>query len=271
VFAVSTIARRAWYTVVLGGLLAVLAGCQLDVDVTMTMEPDGSGELVVVAVADAELVASDPGLLGALELPDATAAGWTVEGPTEGDDGGATVTLRHPFATAEEATNLLRSLGPPLAADVTVTRTATDEEVTVVVTGSAVLADGNVAAFADADMIAALGGTPFAEQFGDVAASPSEAMTVDLIVALPGEITASNTGSDGGTVTWALPLDGATTELNATATLGDSDGAGWASAVSTGALIAMVAWLVVGALLVAAVLRARHRRRSRPVNLTRYR
>ena len=67
----------------------------------------------MTAVADADVVAQAPGLAESLQFADAVAAGWVVEGPTATEDGGLTVTLRHPVTSAEEATNLLASLGPP--------------------------------------------------------------------------------------------------------------------------------------------------------------
>ena len=70
-----------------------------------------------------------PGLAGSLVLDDATAAGWVVEGPAATEAGGLSVTLRHPFATVQEAANLLNSLGPPFG-NVALERTATEDEVT---------------------------------------------------------------------------------------------------------------------------------------------
>ena len=90
-----------------------LAACRLDATVELTIGADGTGELAVTAVADADVVAQAPGLAESLQFADAVAAGWVVEGPTATEDGGLTVTLRHPVTSAEEATNLLASLGPP--------------------------------------------------------------------------------------------------------------------------------------------------------------
>ena len=91
----------------------VLAGCRLDVAVDTTVNADGTGEVVVAGVVDKDVVDRVPGLAGSLVLDDATAAGWVVEGPVGTEDGGLTVTLRHPFTTVQEAANLLNSLGPP--------------------------------------------------------------------------------------------------------------------------------------------------------------
>jgi hypothetical protein len=244
----------------------LLAGCRLDAGVTMTMNPDGSGEVVLVVTVDADVVAQVPGLAGALQLPDATAAGWTVEGPTTTEAGGLTVTLRHSFATAEEATSLLRSIGPPFNPDVTVSRTATDEEVSVTVTGTASLAGGTYDAFADGALIQAAGGVPFAAQLAASGATPAQSMGVQLSMRLPGRIEHTTGSERDGAVVWDLALDGSTTDLATAAVLraGDDDG-GWAGPVSTVALVLLIAWLIAGVALVILVVRARQRRRNRPL------
>ena len=56
--------------------LVLLAGCRLDVEVGITMNADGTGEVAVTATVDADVVAQAPNLAGALMLPDAQEAGW---------------------------------------------------------------------------------------------------------------------------------------------------------------------------------------------------
>ncbi|MGB1824141.1 MAG: hypothetical protein ACPHO9_06125, partial [Ilumatobacteraceae bacterium] len=59
----------------------LLSACRLDVDVAVTMDADGSGSVRVRAVADAELVAAEPGVVEGLAVDDLRAVGWTVTGP----------------------------------------------------------------------------------------------------------------------------------------------------------------------------------------------
>ena len=94
--------------------LLALTACRLDVTVNVEMEPDGTGIVTLDAVADAELVAQVPDLIDDLRLDDAIENGWVVEGPTLTEDGGATITLTHPFSSAAELANVLTSIGPPL-------------------------------------------------------------------------------------------------------------------------------------------------------------
>jgi hypothetical protein len=83
-----------------------LAACKVDTRVDVVVQPDGTGNITLTAVADAELVQKTPGLAEDLRFDDVTAAGWTVDGPTPTADGGLTVSVAHPFATVEEATAL---------------------------------------------------------------------------------------------------------------------------------------------------------------------
>lgn len=263
------------------GLLAVaalvlLAGCRLDVDVGMTMNADGSGEIVVTAVVDADVVAQAPDLSGALMLPDALDAGWTVEGPTATDSGGMTVTLRHTFTDAIEATNLLRSIGPPFNVDILVTRTATEDEVATALSGTASLAGGTFDAFADGPLVEAIGAIPFAQPLQASGATPPESMSVELTVRLPGNIENTTGERSQGAAVWNLPLDGTSTDLTTNAVLRAGDGSGWAGPVATILLILLVAWIVAAAAFVVRVVqvrrrRNRRRRRSSPHMSNRYR
>src|ERR671911_239027 len=89
-------ARPVWPALVGGA-------CRLDVGVVVRLGADGTGEITVTATADADVIAqAPPGLAGDLRFDDAAAGGWVVDGPTPTEDGGLTITLRHPVASAEE-------------------------------------------------------------------------------------------------------------------------------------------------------------------------
>ncbi|MET0910248.1 MAG: hypothetical protein ABWZ99_12315 [Ilumatobacteraceae bacterium] len=242
----------------------VLVGCRLDVAVDTTVTADGTGEVVVTGVVDKDVVDRVPGLSGSLVLDDATAAGWVVEGPVGTEDGGLTVTLRHPFTTVQEAANLLNSLGPPFG-NVVFEYAATDDDVTVTLTGTLSLPGGTWDAFGDQAMLTSTGGTPFGAQLAETGANPAESMAVELSVDLPGEIEETTGDRRDGAVHWSAPLDGSVEDLATRAVLSEGGGGGWASALGTAALVLLIAWLVIGIGLVVLVLRARGRRRSRPV------
>jgi len=246
--------------------LLALTGCRLDVDVELTIGPDGTGELVVTAVADAELVERVPGLVDDLRLDDATAAGWSVEGPTAApdDDGGLVLTLRHPVTSADDATNLLASLGPPFSG-VTMSRQLGPEgsnEATTALAGQLQLT-GGFDAFADSDLLAAVGGTPFATDIAEAGATPTESMSITFRADLPGVVESTTGTSRDGAIEWSAPLNGDAQDVATTTAQRPEDGNGWAGPLSVLALVLLVVWVLVAVAVIALVVRARARRRHR--------
>src|SRR3954468_3578741 len=159
-----TLHRLRLVLVALGAL--ALTACHLDVTVDVAMQPDGTGTVTVEAVADPELVAQVPGLVDDLRLDDAVANGWQVSGPTAREDGGMSLTLTHPFHSAEELASVLNSIGPPLT-DMQVARTVDPADAngptTNAIDGTLVLPNG-YESFADAALVQAMGGQPFGDQ-----------------------------------------------------------------------------------------------------------
>jgi hypothetical protein len=210
-----------------------------------------------MAVADADVVAQAPGLADDLRFDDATAAGWVVEGPAPTDDGGLTVTLRHPVTSAAEATNLLASLGPPFSG-VRFERSTVEDTATNVLSGQLTLPAG-FESFVDADLLAAVGGSPYADELAAAGATPAESMSVALRAALPGEVEETTGTADGDRLVWEAPLDGTTADVLARTVQG-ADSGGWATALSVGALLLLVFWALAAGAFIVAVARARRRR-----------
>jgi hypothetical protein len=245
------------------GVLA-LASCRVDVDVIVALGPDGSGEVVVTATADAELVQQAPGLAEDLRFDDAIAAGWVVEGPGITEDGGLTVTLRRPVTSAADANSVLASLGPPFV-DVRLERTVDDddpERVTVNLTGQLQLSDG-FASFADSDLTSAIGGAPVAAEIAAAGATPTESLDVVLRAELPGAIESTTGEQEGNTVTWSAPLDGTALDLATTTEQRPDRGPAWSGPVSWLALLLLVAWLALVGVAGWAIMRGRRRRAAR--------
>jgi hypothetical protein len=243
----------------LAACAVAFAGCRVDVDVLLEIGADGTGELVVTATADADVVQQAPGLAADLRFGDARAAGWRVEGPSPTEDGGLTVSLRHRVTSAEEATNLLASLGPPFQ-DVHLERTTVEDEATWTLSGQLVLADG-FASFADSDLTTAVGGPPFSERLSSV--SPEESMTIDFAADLPGEVEETTGDERDGRLEWTAPLDGSSTDLASRTVQRPSTGSSWARPLSILALMVLVAWVVVAVWFIVHVTNARRRRRAR--------
>jgi hypothetical protein len=260
---------RRMYPVLVVLCTIVLSACRLDVTVDVAMNPDGTGTVTVDALADAELVSRVPDLADDLRLDDAVANGWQVEGPTPDEGGGMTIRLTHTFTSAADLASVLNSIGPPLL-DMRAARTTADGEqgdTTNAIDGELRLSDG-YGSFADADLVAAVGGQPYGDELAASGLAPNEAMSVRFRVALPGELVSSTgTEVDGGVIEWTAPLDGTSQRVLAqTVQRPAGTGNGWARPVATAALIALVVWVgvsVVGIGYVAVARRSRRRRRER--------
>jgi hypothetical protein len=245
--------------------IVLLSSCRLDIAVTVAMEPDGTGIVTLVATADAELVAQVPDLVDDLRLDDAVANGWQVEGPVAADDGSLTITLSHEFASATELANVLNSIGPPLTRmEAARTFDAATEQTTNATNGVMVLANG-YESFADADLLAAVGGLPFAAEIGASGLAPADAMSFVYRVSLPGEIvTADGLQVDDGVIEWTAALDGTEQSLLVqTVQRPEGSGNSWAGPLSSLALVALIVWVVAAAAFIVFVAFARHNRRRR--------
>ena len=237
----------------------VLSACHVNVTVDIFMGADGSGRITVTALADSDVVNKAPGLADDLRFDDAMAAGWTVTPPTSTDDGGLRVELTHQFANPEEATALLQSIngsGGPLH-NVTLSRVVRDVGTTVSLTGS--LRIDGMGAFADPDVLAAVGATPYAEEIVASGQGPSQAVTVTLRATLPGKVTSSTGTMADGKVSWIVPLDGSQLDLTTNAVDDHATAKIWGIA-SSAALIAMIAWCVIAVGFIAWVVQQRKRR-----------
>ena len=240
----------------------VLAGCHVDTTVDISMKADGSGRITLTAVADAEVVNQAPGLAEDLRFDDAETAGWTVTGPTETSDGGLRVELTHPFANPEEASALLQSIngsGGPLHS-VALSRRVDPDGTTVSLVGS--LRIDGLTAFADPDVLAAVGATPYADQIAASSQGPSQAVGVTVRATLPGKLSSATGTISGNTVSWIVPLDGSQLDLATSALDDHGSGKVWGVAANA-ALIALVAWCVLAAAFIFWVARQRQRRAHR--------
>lgn len=249
-------------------IVAVLAGCRLDIVVTVAMDPDGTGTVTVLATADDELLERAPGVLDDLRFDDATAQGWTIGQPEATPDGTA-LTLSHEFHSAEELANVLNSIGGPFAGTWQAARTPgtgdAEGHISNAVIGTLQLVDG-YAAFSDSDLTAAVGGQPFGEALAASGLSVDQAMSLTLRVELPGELVqSSGVEVSEGVFEWQPPLDGSATAVEAvTVQRPASEGKAWAGPLATVALIALVAWLAVSiAFIVFVVIARRSKRRKR--------
>ena len=255
---------RQWGVVTRRVLLIVisalaLTACRLDVEVDVVIEPDGTGIVTVHAVADAELAGKVPGLVEDLRFDDAVAAGWTIDGPTTTDTGDVEITLTHGVTSPEELANVLNSIGPPFTS-MAAARTTVDDQTSNAIDGVLTLPNG-FESFADADLVAAVGGLPFGDEFTASAATPADSMSVTFRVKLPGELV-STTGAevDPDVFQWSAPLDGSSVNVTTQTVQRPAEGGSWAEPVATAALIALIVWIVLAVGFIAFVLGARAKR-----------
>jgi hypothetical protein len=247
--------RRGFIVIV----VMLLSACRVDTTVNIAMRANGTGTVTITAVADADVVAKAPGLADDLRFDDAKTAGWTVTEPAKTSDGGLQVEVSHTFANPEEATALLQSIngsGGPLHS-ATLTRTLTDRGTLVSLAGT--LRIDGLAAFADPDVLAAVGATPYAEEVAASNSSPSQAIGVTVRAALPGKLTSATGTLKDGSVSWVVPLDGSQLDLATNAIDDHGTAKIWGIAASV-ALAALIAWCVLAAIFIAWVVRQRQRR-----------
>ena len=196
--------RRLLLPLVLLVALAASA-CRVHTTVTVAMVEDGSGEVSVAVVLDADALArvpdvDDDGTSGLADLAalvrteDLVAAGWTVDEPVEAGDGGASLTVSRPFGTPEEADLILAELTGADGAlqDLDLRRSTSFGSTELGFSGTADLS-GGLESFGDEGLAAALDGEPLgldAAAIEAVAGVPlSEAVTVEVTSDLDGEST----------------------------------------------------------------------------------
>ena len=241
-----------------------LTACKVDTTVHVQVNADGTGSITLTAVADAEVVAQAPGLAEDLRFDDAIAAGWALTAPAATDTGGLQVVLTHEFATVEEATALLQSIngpGGPLH-DIALTRAVTDDDITTGLAGT-LRVDGGIDAFADPDVLAAIGGSPYADDIAATNLRPTDVVTFTFSLELPGEAMTPAGGTPAtadAALAWSVPLDGTSADLATTTVLAQGQPSSVWGTVARIALVALVAWCVGAVAFIAFVARARTQR-----------
>lgn len=255
---------RRTLSVLAAGIALLLSACRVDTAVDVQVQSDGTGTITVTATADAEVVQQAPGLADDLRLDDAVAAGWVLDGPTPTDSGGLTVTLTHSFLTVEEASALLRSVNGPAGPlhDLAVTRAVSDAELTTSLTGSLQF-EGGLDALADADLLAVLEGTPYADNLAARGLQPGDAFGFTFTATLPGASPQASAFGDLTPLSWTVPLDGSAIDVSTVSVLPRGTGSGTWGVVADVAEVLLVVWCVASVGFIVFVARARRARAER--------
>jgi hypothetical protein len=239
-------------------LALLLAACRVDTSVDVTMHPDGTGVVTLTVVADKDVVAQAPRLADDLRYDDAVKAGWKVDGLTTTADGGLKLVMHHDVTSAADATKVLQSINGdngPLHG-VTIDRVVTSDRVITSMKGT-LRVDGGLDAFADPDVLKAIGGAPYAEAISAAHLKPTDVVTVAFTAHLPGSVTSASKQ-----LSWSVPIDGTSADLAATGSLAQGSSGAWGT-LSTAALIALVLWVVAATAFIIFVARARRARSRR--------
>ncbi len=173
-------------------MVLAATGCQVDVDVTVTVEDDASGDVIVDVILDEAAAEKVTELDAMLETSDLTEAGWDV-GPAESTAaGGLVVSASKPFGTAEELVSILGEVAGPeqLFRDVEVLRERPFGQVDLGF-GGVLDPSGGLEQFGDADLGAALGGFPLGvdldELEEELGVDPASTVSVNLETVMAGQ------------------------------------------------------------------------------------
>jgi hypothetical protein len=233
-------------------VVVVASACEVRTTVTVDVADDGSGTVEVAVDLDAEAVAQLPDLDGdgvsdAADLAalvrddDLVAAGWTVEGPDTGDDGGVRLQANRTFGTPGEADRVLAELTGSSGAlrDLGVTRSESFGRTRYRFEGTADLS-GGLEAFGDEGLAAALEG----EALGEDAAAIEERIGRPLADTFTLEVTAR---LPGGSTSWSPRLGDAPLDMRSDSTRYDWPvlGLAFVAVVCLGALVAVLVLRVV--------------------------
>ncbi len=250
--------RRLRLAVLIAFTLAVCAGCRVDTEVAVTVEPDGGGTVVVTVTLDREAAAEVPDLDQSLLVDDLEATGWTVRGPEPQPGGGARVVASRRFANPDQLDDVVGQLtvdGGPIR-DFQLTRDHSFGATHYRLEGTVDLS-GGLDAFGDEALRDTLGGQMLGRSPEELAAElgvpPEEAFRFRVRVRLPGSVEHNGDGGDGAAV-WSPELGAEPLTVEASSTRRQPEA--WLFAVASAlAAVGFLATLVL-------ILRL-NRRRSR--------
>jgi hypothetical protein len=245
----------------------LLSSCRVDQSVSLTVKPNGSGEVTVVITADKNIVAKAPNLAADLRTDDLVEAGWEVSKPVETKSGGLTVTLVRPFRNPAEANIALSQVNGPKGPlhEMVVARTGNDTNSQWSLAGRLEVT-GGLEAFIDDAGLELVGAAPYLANVQEAGLDLGDAVGITFTAALPGDIDQS-TGVEGdGIVSWAVPMDGSKVDIATTST--NVDVVSSISRVSKVLLLGLlVLWIAATVILLLLVGNARQRRSRPPTRL----
>ena len=191
--------------------MLVLGACQAGLSVEVDAAASGSGQVRAAVTLDADAAARVPDLARQLRVEDLERAGWRVDGPTPVRGGGVTLRASKPFASPAGAARAIAELsgsGGPFSS-LRLTRRRGLWRTTTVLRGTVDLSAG-LGAFGDPKLAATLGGPnlgldPAAVE-RDLGRPLAEAVTVELVARLPGQVSSNAPRAGGSAAVWPAVL-----------------------------------------------------------------
>jgi len=189
----------------------VLVGCQVDAEVAIAVDADGSGEVAVTVELDGA-AAGQLGTPAAVLGDDLRAAGWAVAEPESVDGGGIRFSAVRGFATPDQLPTVLDEVGGREGVFRDVQLAIEDRfGETEYRFGAQVVLTGSPEQFSDSELTAQLEGLPLGrtpeELFLGGALDPT-AMTLRVVVNLPGGLPETDGRFADGAAAWDFPVTG---------------------------------------------------------------
>ena len=180
----SAMARRGALLLV---LILGLTACQVDIEVGIGFNEDGSGVVTVDVALDEQAMDLAPDITSRLLTEDIEdpASGWSYNEPRIDDQGRTSFSASKPFSSTEQLESVLSEIfiSDDVFRDFTFERDTSFAQTDYRVTGVVDLS-GGLDLVTDPELTARLGGEPFGERTANLAGA-LEAVTVRLVLDLP--------------------------------------------------------------------------------------
>ena len=164
-----------------------LTACQVDIEVGIGFNENGSGVVTVGVALDEAAMALNPDITSLLLTEDIEdpASGWSYNDPRIDDEGRTSFSASKPFSSPEQLESVLGEIfnSDDVFRDFTFERDTSFAAINYRVTGVVDLSDG-LDLFTDPELTERLGGEPFGESVGDLE-DLLEGVTMRVVLDLP--------------------------------------------------------------------------------------
>lgn len=242
----------------------LLSSCRVEQTISLEVERNGTGRVVVTITADKAILDEVPNLAADVRTDDLVSAGWQVDGPNPTDDGGLSMVVTRRFENPTEATLILGQVNGtrgPLQ-EVALTRSGADNNSLWTLAGRLEV-NGGMQSFIDDAAFELLGAAPYAAEIQEAGIDLGAAVGLNFTVSLPGEVDSTTGVQRDGAITWLVPMDGSRVDIATTST--NVDVVASVAGFGRGLVLALfVLWLAGMAILLLLVANSKHRRSRTP-------